>query len=191
MFETQTDLIGLGYAPAQQPNTSRIRTWQVAGTSHADAYEVGSYASILGCTTPVNDGPQHTVVQAAFASFTKWVDEGTAPPSPAPFKLSSTTPPALALDSHGNVVGGVRTPAVDVPVSTLSGAAPAGASKLCALFGSAVPFSPSTLTHLYQTKDRYLAAYTASLDKAIKEGYILPGDRATLLTQAQQVQIPS
>jgi hypothetical protein len=76
-------------------------------------------------------------------------------------------------------------------VSTLSGAAPAGASELCGLFGSAVPFSPSTLANLYQTRDKYLAAYTASLDKAIKDGYILPGDRAALLAQAQQVQIPS
>jgi hypothetical protein len=191
MFETQTDLIELGYAAARQSNTSRIRTWQVAGTSHADAYEVGNDAGILGCTTPVNDGPQHTVVQAAFAAFTRWVDDGTPPPSPAPFKLSSTTPPTLALDSHGNVIGGVRTPAVDVPVSTLSGAAPAGASALCSLFGSAVPFSPSTLSSLYQTKSNYLAAYTASLDKDIKGGYILSADRSTLLAQAQQVQIPS
>jgi Alpha/beta hydrolase domain len=191
MFETQTDLIELGYAAAQQPNTSRIRTWQVAGTSHADAFEVGGAASALGCTTPVNDGPQHTVVQAAFAAFTKWVDDGTPPPSPARFKLSSTTPATLALDSHGNVIGGVRTPAVDVPVSTLSGAAPAGANALCSLFGSAVPFSPSTLTSLYQTKSNYLAAFTASLDKAIKGGYILPADRSTLLAQAQLVQIPA
>jgi hypothetical protein len=191
MFETQTDLIELGYAAARQPNTARIRTWQVAGTSHADAYEVGNDAAILGCTTPVNDGPQHTVVQAAFAAFTKWVDDGTPPPSPAPFTLSSTAPAVLALDSHGNVIGGVRTPAVDVPVSTLSGAAPAGATSICALFGSAVPFSSSTLTSLYQTKSNYLAAYTASLDKAIKGGYILSADRASLLAQAQQVQIPS
>jgi hypothetical protein len=191
MFETQTDLIELGYAPARQPNTARIRTWQVAGTSHADAFEVGGAASLLGCTTPVNDGPQHTVVQAAFAAFTKWVDDGTPPPSPAPFTLSSTTPAVLALDSHGNVIGGVRTPAVDVPVSTLSGAAPAGANALCGLFGSAVPFSPSTLTSLYQTQSNYLAAYTASLDKAIKGGYILRADRSTLLAQARQVQIPS
>ena len=190
MFETQTDLIELGYAAARQPNTARIRTWQVAGTSHADAFEVGGDPGILGCTTPVNDGPQHTVVQAAFAAFTQWVDHGTPPPSPAPFKLSSTSPPTLALDSHGNVIGGVRTPAVDVPVSTLSGAAPAGANALCSLFGSAVPFSPSTLTSLYQTKSNYLAAYSASLDKAIKGGYILPADRAALLAQAQQVQIP-
>ena len=191
MFETQTDLIELGYAAARQPNTSRIRTWQVAGTSHADAYEVGNDAGILGCTTPVNDGPQHTVVQAAFAAFTRWVDDGTPPPSPAPFKLSSTKPPTLALDSHGNVIGGVRTPDVDVPVSTLSGAAPAGASAICSLFGSAVAFSPGTLTSLYQTKSNYLAAYSASLDKAIKGGYILSADRTTLLAQAQQVQIPS
>ena len=122
MSQTQTDLIELGYAPARQPNTAKIRTWEIAGTAHADAYTVGAAASILGCTTPVNSGPQHNVVQAAFTAFDKWVDNGTPPPSPPPFKLSSTEPPTLALDAHGNVIGGVRTPAVDVPVSTLSGA---------------------------------------------------------------------
>ena len=122
MSQTQTDLIQLGYAPAQQPNTAKIRTWEIAGTAHADAYTVGAAASLLGCTTPVNSGPQHNVVQAAFTAFDKWVDDGTPPPSPPPFTLSSTHPAALALDAHGNVIGGVRTPAVDVPVSTLSGA---------------------------------------------------------------------
>ncbi len=190
MFETQTDLIALGYAPAQQPNTKRIRTWEVAGTSHADAYEVGPALSLLGCTTPVNNGPQHNVVQAAFAAFNKWVDNGTPPPSPPRFRLSSTDPAVLALDSHGNVVGGVRTPAVDVPVSTLSGAAPAGTSALCSLFGQSTPFTPAQLASLYPTKAAYLAAYKASLNKSIAGGYILPADRAALLAQAQQVQIP-
>jgi len=145
MFETQTDLIQLGYAPAQQPNTDRIRTWEVAGTSHADAYLVGPNQSFLGCTQPINTGPQHEVVQAAFTAFAAWVKKGTAPPSPSPFKLSGTSPPTLALDAHGNVIGGVRTPWVDVPVSALSGAPPPGASQLCALFGSTIPFSPTTL----------------------------------------------
>ena len=94
MSETQTDLIQLGYAPAQQPNTTKIRTWEIAGTSHADAYIVGAAASILGCTTPVNSGPQHNVVQAAFTAFDKWVDNGTPPPAPPPFRLSSTHPAA-------------------------------------------------------------------------------------------------
>jgi hypothetical protein len=192
MFETQTDLIQLGYAPAQQPNSDRIRTWEVAGTSHADTYDLdGVSPSIIGCTTPINDGPQHEVVQAAFSSFEKWLVDGKAPPSPSPFKLDSTNPPVLALDENGNVIGGVRTPAVNVPVSTLSGAAPAGTTSLCQLFGETTPFSPAKLSSLYQSQAGYLAAYTTSLEKAIAEGYILSADRASLLAQAMQVQFPA
>jgi hypothetical protein len=191
MSETQTDLIALGYGPAQQPNTRWIRTWELAGTSHADAFIVGPAASSLGCTSPVNDGPQHYLVQSGFAAFMRWVLKGTPPLSPPPFRLSSTKPVTLALDDHGNVIGGVRTPAVDVPVSTLSGAAPKGASALCSLFGSTIAFTPQVLVSLYQTKSHYLALYTASLDKAIKQGFILQADRAALLAQAQQVAFPS
>ena len=89
------------------------------------------------------------------------------------------------------MIGGVRTPAVDVPVSTLSGAAPAGASAICSLFGSTVAFTPAQLASLYGTQSNYVAAYTKSLDKAIAEGYILPADKASLLAQAQQVQFPA
>jgi Alpha/beta hydrolase domain len=189
MFETQTDLTTLGYAASQQPNTARIRTWEVAGTSHADAYLVGGNGGLLGCTQPINDGPQHQVVQAAFTAFDKWVVDGTAPPTPAFFHLASTNPTTYALDQYGNVIGGVRTPAVDVPLSALSGAAPAGATVICSLFGSATPLSASTLTTLYPTKADYIADYTKSLDKAIKGGYILAADRSAMLAQAEQAPI--
>jgi hypothetical protein len=88
-------------------------------------------------------------------------------------------------------IGGVRTPAVNVPVSTLSGAAPAGTTALCQLFGETTPFSPAKLSSLYQSQSGYLAAYTTSLDKAIAEGYLLSADRASLLAQAMQVQLPA
>ena len=191
LFETQTDLTTLGYAPAQQIDTAHIRTWEVAGTSHADAYLLGGNAGILGCGQPINDGPQHEVVQAALTSFGNWVMHGTPPPSPAPFKLVSTSPAAYAVDKEGNVIGGVRTPAVDAPVSTLSGQAPPGTSVLCSLFGSATPLSPATLHALYPTKEAYVAAFTKSLDRAIRDGYLLPAERAELLAQAEQAPIPS
>jgi len=105
--------------------------------------------------------------------------------------LSAAHPASLALDSHGNVIGGVRTPAVDVPVSTLSGAAPAGASEICSLFGETTPFSPATIVDLYRTKSHYLALYNASLNKAIAGGYIPSADRDGLLAQAEQVLLPS
>ena len=189
MFETQTDLIQFDYAAARQPNTNRIRTWEVAGTSHADAYLVGPYQSFLGCTQQINTGPQHEVVQAAFTEFADWVTHGTPPATPSPFRLSSTRPPSLALDTHGNVIGGVRTPWVDVPVSTLSGAPPAGASTVCSLFGSTTPFSPATLTALYGSEAKYQQQYQRSLDDSIHGGYIVAADRASLLAMAQQVAI--
>ncbi len=190
MFETQTDLIELGYAAARQPDTADIRSWEVAGTSHADSYLVGSAASLLGCTTPINDGPQHVVVQAAFADFVQWVTHGTPPPSPPPFRLSRVHPATLALDRYGNVIGGVRTPAVDVPISTLSGAAAPGTSVICSLFGAAVPFSQQMLADTYVTRARYLAEYAAALDRAINGRYILASDRDSLLAQAGQVRFP-
>jgi hypothetical protein len=189
MFETQTDLVELGYAPAQQPNTRYIHTWEVAGTSHADNFVLGSAPeSLLGCSTPINTGPQHIVVQAAFAAFTKWVEHGTPPPTPQPFTLKSLHPTVLAVDKNGNVIGGVRTPAVDVPVATLSGSTPKGTSAICQLFGETLPFSPTTLTSLYGTKAHYLALYKADLDRAIAQGYILPADRTQLLQHAEAVQ---
>ncbi len=191
MFETETDMTKLGYAPAQQPNTSRIRTWEVTGTSHADSYIVGSYASVLGCNTEINMGPQHPVVQAAFTAFAKWVTEGTPPPSPRPMVLASTNPVTLAKDAQGNVKGGVRTPDVDVPSSVLSGVAPPGASILCSLFGSTTPFSTSQMAQLYGDKATYLRRYEKSLDQAISNGYILPQDKAGLMAEAEQVHFPT
>ena len=191
MFETQTDLIELGYAAAQQPNTRLIRTWEVAGTSHADKYLVGSAAGLLGCTGEINDGPQHVVAQAALAAFGRWVTKKIPPPSPSPFKLASTNPAQLALDAHGNVQGGVRTPAVDVPVATLSAEAPPGATVMCSLFGSTTDFSADTLVSLYHDKQTYLARYSADLNRAVKAGYLLGADRAALMAKAEAVTFPS
>jgi hypothetical protein len=192
MFETETD-VGplLNYGPARQPDTDRIRTWEVAGTAHADAYLVGSYAAALGCNFTVNEGPQHFVVQAALHALNDWLVHGTPPPRAARLQLSSTAPATIARDSVGNAIGGVRTPAVDVPVAALSGIAPAGASILCSLFGSTTPFDRSTLTRLYRDKSGYLGAYEASLGKAIAGRFLLSADRTALLQQAGGVQFSS
>jgi hypothetical protein len=191
MFETQTDVAAFDYAAAQQPNSSHIRAWEVAGTSHADAYLLGPASSVLGCGSAINSGPQHEVAEAAFQDFVRWVAHGTPPPAPSPFRLQSDHPVTLAVDAHGNVIGGVRTPAVDVPVSALSATPLPGPSPICALFGSTTTFTPQTLTALYGTKAHYVSTYAADLDRAIAAGYLLPSERAELLARAQQVSFPS
>lgn len=191
IFETETDLgPRLGYGPARQPDTDRVRTWEVAGTAHADAYLVGAFAAALGCDFTVNEGPQHFVVQAALDALNRWIADDTPPPTAQPLGLSETGPPVIARDSLGNAVGGVRTPAVDVPVAALTGEAPPGASTLCSLFGSTVHFDDARLVELYGSKEGYLAAYTRSLDEAICARFLLGSDRAELLAQAEGFHFP-
>jgi Alpha/beta hydrolase domain len=106
------------------------------------------------------------------------------------FKFASTDPPTLALDNHGDVIGGVRTTDVEVPSSTLTGTPQPGASQICSIVGSTVPFAPVELASLYGSKANYLSKDTADLDRAISERYLLPAERTELLAKAEAVQFP-
>lgn len=189
-LETETDLgERLDFAPARQPDTDRVRTWEVAGTAHADAYLIGPFASAFGWEA-VNDGPHHWVAQAALDAVVRWVAGGEPPPVSAPIELIGSDPPVVVRDELGNARGGVRTPDVEVPVAALSGEAPPGADVMRSLFGSTVPLDAATLRRLYSDRSGYLAAYERSLDRTIAAGFLLAADRAELLGRAERVPFP-
>jgi hypothetical protein len=189
VLQTETDLGPmLDYSPARQRDSQWFRQWEVAGTAHGDSFLVGAVARALGCDWTINEGPAHYVVKAALHALNMWVTEGVPPATAEPLLLASSTPPRLARDAHGNALGGVRTPAVDVPVAALSGDAPPGASRMCSLFGITTPFDEATLTALYHDKAGYLAEYERSLDDAIRHGFLLTDDRAALLGHAREVE---
>ena len=97
---------------------------------------------------------------------------------------TSADKPALVLDANGETEGGVRTPWVDVPIAKLSGVGNSG-GPLAGLAGVTEPFDTATLDRLYPGgKSEYLKKFQASLDSAIKEGFILPADRKEILDLA-------
>lgn len=206
---TETDLVGgvrAGYWAARQPDSDRLRTWEIPGTAHADNYTikvgfidsgsapladlVAAYeptSSLMGQELPycINFGPQHHyVLQAALAGLVDWVRTDVPPPSAPPIDLTAADPPELVLDCHGLATGGVRTPWVDVPVARTSGLA-TGDSVMALLFGSGERFDADTLEGLYPggVAD-YLARFTASLDAAITAGFLLAADRDEILELA-------
>lgn len=207
---TETDILGAriaGYHAARQPDTNRLRVWEIAGTAHADNYMFGgafidsglrpsaALARVFAPTTnspggkldkPVNPGmAHHYVVEAALASLDRWVRTGAAP-AHAPKLVLATggtagVTPSLATDAHGIALGGVRTPWVDVPTRRLTGYGNTN-SFLGALVGVGEPFDKDTLAKLYPGgKDDYLKRFDASLSSAIRAGYILPEDRQEIL----------
>src|SRR4029079_5019728 len=56
VVETETDILGsVSASPPRHRDSARSRWWEVAGTAHADKYQVGEQADALGCPEPVND----------------------------------------------------------------------------------------------------------------------------------------
>jgi Alpha/beta hydrolase domain len=186
IFTTETDLTILGYSKARQDDTESVRSWEVAGTAHADAFllqevyglgENADPAALLNCTAPLNSGPQHEVLQAAFHHLIAWISDGSLPPTSPRLDLVDGDPVAIKRDDRGNAIGGIRTPLVDVPIATLSGDPVEGSGGgFCFLFGSTRPFDAATLAGLYPTRDAYATAFARSRDEAVAAGYMLAAD---------------
>ena len=154
--ETETDLFfpiatpaeGAGpYLAAQQPDSSRFRLWEIAGTAHADAYDTGFGAGDTGngaadgeefyamekpptgippglnfitCNEPINAGDEHYVIDAAEYALNRWVRTGIPPTHATRLKVNAKAT-GYVRDGNGNVEGGIRTPSVQVPIAALSG----------------------------------------------------------------------
>jgi Alpha/beta hydrolase domain len=130
ILEREGDIVPpLSFGLARQPDSDWLRLWETAGTAHADADTLGAeQARLLGVDWRINEGPHRFLAQAALHALHAWVCEGTPPPRAARIELASQQPPVIARDQYGIALGGVRPPAVDVLVVTLSGQGPPGAA---------------------------------------------------------------
>ncbi|MBF6557323.1 MAG: hypothetical protein IVW52_14380 [Acidimicrobiales bacterium] len=189
--QTETDVGSVlnSYA-ARQPDSNQFRLWEVAGTAHADAHLVGPSASYLNCGVPINNGPMHIVAKSALHALTAWLTTGTAPPIAPRIDVTPGAAPQIVRNADGIAQGGIRTPPVDVPVATLSGAPGPNPSTICLLLGSTKPFAASRLAQLYPSRAAYLNRYKAAADATIRADFALPEDRAALLAFADPSGIP-
>jgi hypothetical protein len=197
-FQTETDLFGLlGFHRASQDDTDMLRTWEAAGTAHADqaildynaelaSEEAGGGFNLAAMCGSINTGPQAQVVRAALSALRDWVVDGTKPPEAPRLEVSGE---AIARDARGIALGGIRTPGVDAPVSVLTGEAPAGRSVFCMLFGDTVPFDAATLASLYPTDDHYIDAVKESAESAVDSGFLLRADADAFVDAAGEAQL--
>jgi hypothetical protein len=205
VLQSETDVVLLGGGLAEQPDSERLRVWEMAGAAHADTYTVSAgrhddgtltaerMAELLRPTTnlmigqtdtPINAGPQqHYVAQAALVHLARWAAGGDAPPSGPSLQLNGDRT-GYVLDEHGIAQGGIRTPWVDVPTAVMGGLGQTG-ETFAMLFGRTEPFDDATLSTLYPGgEDEYLERFGASLDAAIAAGFLLEEDRMEILAVA-------
>jgi hypothetical protein len=191
VFVTETDLVQYGYAFVEQPDSDAVRRWEVAGAAHVDGWLAEQAGYDPGCAGRLNEGPHRQVLRAALHHLVRWAQTGAAPPVAPRIEVSAEPGHAAEIerDEHGNALGGVRTPLVDVPVAALSGAAAEGGAPYCGSFGSTTPFDAATLARLYPDHDSYVAAFTAATEAAVDAGFILRPDADELIAAARQSTI--
>lgn len=182
MLQSETDLVSLiGFAPARQDDTDRIRTWEVAGTAHADTTLLGPVADTLACGAPVNHGPMVIVAPAVLHDLDAWVRDGTEPPHGTPIELTADGA-TVARDADGIALGGVRLPEVEAPTEVLSGdpGPDSASSVICLLAGSSTPMTDAQLAARYPNRAAYEDEYAEASDAAVAAGFVLEGDRPLL-----------
>lgn len=194
----------------------RYRLYQVAGTSHISAgppslLTNGLQRAARGDKAPPreileepSDSRMDLVARAVFAALDRWVSDGTPPPRAGRFSYGDPAGPGLRgtmaesvpleRDHDGNVLGGLRTPWVDVPAGAYlphstprpgrcepSPHAPYRDPALLAdLIGHLVPSGPETMRARYGDAATYLERYEQRRIALTEEGWLLPDDAAEL-----------
>jgi hypothetical protein len=186
----------------------QYRLYEFAAIGHVDSRD---NVRLLPnpCAKPLSTFLTQAYFSVSLHHLLRWVDEGVVPPRAPRILLdrdASNDGSTMVLDEHGNPVGGIRSPYVDVPtakyapVNTAAEPVIANASEyvrvnglqgaqiMCRLSAYQEPFSAAKLRELYGSKREYLRKFEARLDELERQGWSLPVYRATILADVAKTE---
>jgi hypothetical protein len=185
----------------------QYRLYEFSGMGHIDTRD-SVRLKPNPCADPLSTFPVQAYMSVALDHLLKWVDKGTAPPRAQRILLDrdiSNDGSMMALDEHGNPLGGIRTTYVDVPTAkyairpaalnpVVANAAPyiaAGgqnaANLMCGLSTAQIAIAPAKLKELYKSRQGYVKAVETRLTALEKAGWSLPLYREMILADAAKV----
>ena len=201
LFSSEGDMLLFGdTAKIQWPEDSdsednKIRYYEVPGTPHTNilckvlnSYEETDKTGVI--RPPIapetveghNDTMLEYYVCGALELLYKWWKFGVAPPKAGRFVRDENG--ALVRDEHGNLLGGLRTPYVDVPAASYRGSSTKFTQG--AMCGEKNPFSFEKMIALYGSLSAYLEKFRAYVEKQVEEGFLLPSDARRLIQWSER-----
>ncbi|MGI4800918.1 MAG: alpha/beta hydrolase domain-containing protein [Janthinobacterium lividum] len=186
--------------------TNRYRFYEIAGSSHVDqtlvngAPNLTDQKAIFGTTIntitagckqagKVSTFPDLYVYDNLWAKLEGWVTAGTAPPHATEI---------TGVDKLGNVAGGVRSPAVDVPTAIY---VPGSVSPLysvvgavtlpCPFLGYEVDLNLAQLTAVYGNKPTYVNYVSYDASNLYAQGFLELADAQAIIAAAEAAPLPT
>ena len=173
------------------------RHYEMAGAAHAtpdelfysarpeDILAAGRDVPPMSCNEgPRSRFPNRIFIDAALQNIDLWSRYGLPAPPGRDILVENGRP---VLDEFGNVLGGLRSPYLDVPTSTWF-ASSTGAS-FCFIAGHEVPFEQTTLDELYPTRGAYVGAVVRDVHALVRDRYITRADGQELIREAAQTDV--
>ena len=199
--DTETDLLFLGEVAARQDDSDHLRTWEVAGASHVAFSDFALRVFLVTrdslppptpqlCTQQpaLSHTPAFHVLNAVYEHVSRWVTDGTPPPTAPRVNVLSAGPPVvLERTSLGLSTGGIQLSQQAVPTAVDNGVN--SGPGLCFLYGSHTPFDAATLSRLYPNHGSYVSAVSHVTNDNLAAGYILPEDAQADMQAAAQSDI--
>jgi len=186
---------------------NQFRLYEFAAIGHVDARDNDRLLP-NPCEHPLSTIPSQAYWSVSLDHLFRWVDEGVVPPRAPRVWLDRDVEndgSQMVLDEHGNAVGGIRSPYVDVPTATYTAGNVAadplpdkvsayvaangamGATTMCRLSNYQYPFDDETLTELYGSPRAFRREFEQRLDELEGEGWSLPLYRDMILADAEAI----
>jgi len=225
---------GAGRTFHLQPDSAHFRVWEMAGATHLETGFFQEFTADASKTYPgfalgTCDGPpgipgiiHGQTERAALHMLSDWANDEAAPPSAPRLSLVVPNPPGnfnvdvvFNRDPATNlVIGGIRLPAVSVPIATLDGnrtdldPITLGPGLQCYFVGSYDPWnhdgdawdgqagldpSPTPepdLQVLYPTHQKYVERVAVATWQSVLSGYLRFVDGVTIVLDAVQAPVP-
>ena len=184
-------------AAFRRADIEKLRTWEVAGTSHVDSEswlsrvflqlrDRGSALELaLSCEhmPPGSEVPLRYPFAAGLDHLVAWARDGVPMPTAPPLEVIPGPTATVVRNELGLALGGIQLSQVAVPIaeSNGTGVGPLG----CVPYGYTEPFDEEVLRALYPDHGRYVARVVAVTEGNARAGYLLPVDaRATIVEAA-------
>lgn len=182
--QSETEVLVFLYASteARQPDSDVFHIYEIAGGSHGGREVLQRTGEVIArdvggpvlppCGEPLNELRISPVHRSSLANLVRWIADGTAPPPGRLIELAG--PREVVRDAHGNALGGVRLPPIEVPLRRFE---PANLGPgPCVVGGASFPFDPPTLDVLYPNHGAYVHAVKQSAADNRRQGYLLKED---------------
>jgi Alpha/beta hydrolase domain len=177
--ETEAQL----FTTNEQADSDRLVIWENAGASH-----IGSTTGDRRFGLPEDRcrGSFAPAQRAVWHHLRCWLETGQVPPSQP--RLERAPGGGLVRDQHGNALGGIRWPHVEVPLGThRAGGLRDGRPDL---MGSTDSFEPVTVRDLYRTRDEYERSFSSAVAGLVATEVVLPEDAASVNDPLAESLIP-